>query len=184
MEPIKIDKWDGSALKNTLDDSCKATIIEKYGYSESHWLMDIRLAICTGAVGCALFALLYDYLYAFPASISVLTICSVSYFILTGILTLYTTLFEKGIFLVAKKVDPTGTDGTATLTVSSCLRRFEPDYSLCFEYHSGKKGSKLQTATITKLVSHWFDEDGFLAQDVFEKDVSNLHDSITRKKTS
>lgn len=183
-EPIKIDKWDGSALKNTLDDYCKSVIIDKFEYKESHRLMDLRLAICTAAVGCALFALFYDYLHPFPASTFVLTVCSASYFVLMGVLTLYTSLIEKGIFLVAKNIDKAGVDPTQVLTVSSCLKRFDDKYSLCFEYNSGKKGAKTQTATMEKSVASWFDENGFLVQAAYEKDVKALHDSVLKKKNS
>lgn len=183
-EPIKIDKWDGSALKNTLDDYCKTVLIDKYDYKECHRLMDMRLAICTAAVGCALFALLYDYLHPFPSSTFVLTVCSASYFVLMGILTLYTSFVEKGIFLVAKNVDKAGVDPTQVLTVSSCLKRFDDKYSLCFEYNNGKKGARIQTATMEKSVASWFDTEGYLVQEAFEKDVSALHESVLRKKNS
>ena len=94
-DEIKIDKWDGSALKNTLDDHCRAVLIEQQNYQESHKLIDIRLFICFSAVSCALFALCYDYLYPFPNSKLVLIVCVLSYFALIGILTLYTTMIGK-----------------------------------------------------------------------------------------
>lgn len=94
-EEIKIDKWDGSTLKNTLDDQCRVVLIEQQNYQESHKLIDIRLFICFSAVSCALFALFYDYLYPFPISKSVLIVCVLSYFILIGVLTLYTSLIGK-----------------------------------------------------------------------------------------
>ncbi|XP_053210999.1 signal peptidase complex subunit 2-like [Panonychus citri] len=182
MEPIKIDKWDGSALKNTLDDCCRGVLIEKYGYTECHKLMDIRLTICTAAVACAAFALVYDYLYAFPASKMVLISCSSTYFLLMGVLTLYTNLVEKGIFLVAKKVDPTGIDPTGRITVSSCLKRFDDIYQICFEYNTGKKGAKTKEKTLSRSVASWFDEDGHLLFDSFKADVIQLHNSLVSKK--
>merc|ERR1719400_1687445 len=63
--------------------------------------MDGRLWICGIAVAIAMFGLAWDFLYPFPLSRPVLIICSGSYFLLMGVLTLYTTYKEKGIFCVA-----------------------------------------------------------------------------------
>ncbi|XP_035233140.1 probable signal peptidase complex subunit 2 [Stegodyphus dumicola] len=78
-KPIKVDKWDGSAVKNALDDAVKKVFTEQFKYVESHRLMDGRLAISGIAVGAAMFALMWDYLHPFPESRPVLIICVVSY---------------------------------------------------------------------------------------------------------
>ena len=54
-------------------------MIDKFGFKESHSLMDGRLAICTIAVGFAMFALVWDYLRPFPESRPVLITCVLSY---------------------------------------------------------------------------------------------------------
>ena len=56
----QVDKWDGCAVKNALDDTVKKIMIDTYGYSESHALMDGRLVICTVACLFALFAMVCD----------------------------------------------------------------------------------------------------------------------------
>ena len=58
-----------------------------------------RLWICGIAVAIAMFGLAWDFLYPFPLSRPVLIICSGSYFLLMGVLTLYTTYKEKVRFL-------------------------------------------------------------------------------------
>ena len=55
----------------------------------------LRLWICGIAVAIAMFGLLWDFLYPFPLSRPVLILCSGSYFLLMGVLTLYTTYKEK-----------------------------------------------------------------------------------------
>jgi len=61
-------------------------LTDQLGFVESHRLMDGRLAVCTIAVGFALFALVWDYLYPFPLSRTVLILCVVSYPCCTALL--------------------------------------------------------------------------------------------------
>lgn len=67
---------------------------DKFGYVESHKLMDMRLLICTVAVGFSLFALIWDFLRPFPESRPVLIMCVLSYPLYSN-KTLYKKTFEK-----------------------------------------------------------------------------------------
>ena len=103
FQVVQVNKWDGSQVKHALDDAFKSALLERPNWKEYFGIVDGRLVICALAVGVALFALGWDYHYTFPTSRPVLIICVLSYFVLMGILTLYTTFVEKGIFAVAQQ---------------------------------------------------------------------------------
>ena len=174
---IKVDKWDGSALKNALDDSVKHVMTEKLSFVENHSLVDGRLLICSVAVLVALFALVWDYFFPFPLSREVLIFCVLSYFLLMGVLTLYTTYREKSIFLIAHEIDPTGVDPPHTWQASSKLKRFDDQYNLTLSLTDGKT-KKHREIPFVKSVASFFDDEGVLHTDIFEGEVMKLQKKI------
>ncbi|KAL8567200.1 Signal peptidase complex subunit 2 [Nucella lapillus] len=180
-KPVKIDKWDAAALKNALDDSAKNVLVKGYGYEENHRLTDWRLFICTVAVAFAMFALVWDYLRPFPESRPILIICVSSYFVLMGVLTVYTTYKERGIFLVALEKDRAGMDPDNVWTLSSSLRKYDDLYSLWMTFTDGKTQETRRTE-VTKSVACFFDDNGTLCSDLYNPEVEKMKESLTTNK--
>ena len=120
-----------------------------------------------------MFALLWDFLYPFPLSRPILIGCVTTYFILMGILTLYTTFKEKGIFVVVMQKDPAGMDPDSRWEAASNMKKYDDKYELTLTYLDGKTKSRRET-TVTKSAGDFIDDNGVICQDIIEVKVVEM----------
>ncbi|BES88580.1 signal peptidase [Nesidiocoris tenuis] len=180
-KPVKVNKWDGSAVKNALDDAVTDVLTKKYSYEVNYSLIDGRLLLCGIAVGVAMFALLWDWLYPFPISRPVLIICVSTYFTFMGLLSLYTTYRERGIFFVAIQKDPIGFVPDNLWEASSMLKKYDDKYNLTLSVTNGKTGH-VRSGTLVRSVANFIDENGYILNDLVEPEVTKLHASLVSDK--
>ncbi|KAL0849537.1 hypothetical protein ABMA28_013807 [Loxostege sticticalis] len=176
-EVVKINKWDGAAAKNAIDDAIREVFTGDLKCKESFALIDGRLFLCALAVGVALYALLWDYLYPFPQSRLVLIICVSSYFILMGILTLYTTFKEKGIFVVAK--EKVG-NNNRVWEASSYVKKHDDKYNLVLVMRD--TAGKTREASFNKSFANFIDTNGTVVQNVVVNEITKLYNSLSTEK--
>ena len=178
MQPVKINKWDSSAVKHALDDAVKNALLSQPACRENFSLIDGRLVICGLAVAIALFALAWDHKHPFPESRPILIVCVASYFFLMGVLTLYTTFREKGIFVVAVQDDGTS---KKTWQASSDMKKYDDKYTLILQVTDSKR---IREATTTKSCALYINNDGVVLENSIANEFTRLYSSLKSDKKS
>ncbi|XP_050096152.1 signal peptidase complex subunit 2 [Anopheles aquasalis] len=172
-EVVQINKWDGTAVKHALDDSVKSALMNHSNMKEHFSIIDGRLFICALAVIIALVALGYDYQYSFPTSKPILIVCVCCYFLLMGVLTVYTTYVEKGIFVVSNQKDSSG--NVKRWQASSDMKKYDDKYELTVQL---KDTRGIREATVIKSVANFIDVNGVVLDDLVANEVNRIVNSL------
>ncbi|VDN04193.1 unnamed protein product [Thelazia callipaeda] len=178
-DQLKVNKWDGPTVRNTIDDAIRKIFNEKYdAWTERHTLADGRLIISTIAVTFAIISLVYDYIEPFPKSKPVLATCSITYFILVGVLQLYHWYIEKGTFYQGVEIDPTGKTPRRYWKWSSSIKKYDDKYTLEAEYTQESRTGHIK---VLKSIGTFIDEEGVVVLPILEKELSHIVSSVLRK---
>lgn len=104
----------------------------------------------------------------------ILIVCVASYFVLMGILTLYTTFVEKGIFAVAVQTDSNGKT-LRKWQASSDMKKYDDKYTLTL---SVKDTKGVREVSATKSVANFIDVDGVILTDLVGNELKRLYNSL------
>lgn len=170
--PIKINKYDLNAVKQTLDDAVVSVVSE--GYSEDVSVSNVKLVV--GAICIVLAVTSQFWPEPFPSNLWVLQSCLASYLVLTLFSQFFLYIKEKDAVFVSQ------TSGARPpLSVTSSMSRGSPIYSVAFAH-------KQNTSQMVKLdahVSEWFHDDGVFLREEFVSRMRHLLDdweSAQRKR--
>jgi signal peptidase complex subunit 2 len=180
-KPVTVNRWDANAVKHAVDDCVKQVILDRYGYFESHRLLDIRLAISIISVSFAGFALVWDWFNPFPTSRPVLIVCVLAYFALMSVLQLYTWYIEKGTFAVMIDRDVGGKRPDHQWMLSSKMKKYDHIYQLELRFF-GAGGEQQREANLEKSITGWIDTEGNVLHDILKMDVLTLHASLSEAR--
>ncbi|KAH8553750.1 signal peptidase complex subunit 2 [Umbelopsis sp. PMI_123] len=174
QEEIKINKYDSTQLKHTVDDHIRKYLTTDAGYAENHQHMDVKLSL--GYISCvfAIAATYYEWENGFERAKPVTLICVVSYFLLNFIAWVYAYFVEKQDVFV-------GTKDGSTLKISAHTERLSEIYTLNF-YSSDSKSKKHGEHTLQSSFGKWFNEDGVLVASALEADVKTAIEQSTAFK--
>ena len=162
-DTITVDKLDAGIVKTTLDETAKLVLLQSFKYIESNKIVDIRLGLCALPVLSALVALIYDYMYPYPASEPVLRVCVYSYFALIIVLTLFSSYVEPNTIMIGHKFKKGVKKDEIKLM--STMKRFDDKYTLTVER---KPGSRVER---TCSVGDFFDVNGTFLDSKFQNYV-------------
>jgi len=170
----KIALSDPGAIKRVLDDTITKYFLEEVGYVEDTSISNLKLVLGTISVSLALTAQFYPA--PFPQNYYVLLICCPIYFVFSSILQYMTTFVEKDFILWVKSKDRFQAKEVQVFT------KF-PKYSYDFTIGIGDKGTaENKAASLTKSVASWFDSTGVFHEEVFRRDLRDLHSSYSRQQ--
>ncbi|KAL7059269.1 hypothetical protein AAHC03_013558 [Spirometra sp. Aus1] len=178
---IKINKWDINAAKHALDDAAKEIMKSHYEVKECFRLFDGRLLLCTLAVLVALLAVVYDYVFPYPDSRYILMGCAVTYFLITSVLSWYMYFIEGNIFFNGIQADKTGLDPADKWTLSSSIKKHNPNYKLSVEFYDGKSKTR-NSVDATRTIDNFFDIKGNLCIEPFKEFLLELSRQASQVK--
>ena len=198
VELLQVDVGDVIKLKQVLDETVAAALLDPDGpaLAEDQRSDNIKLVIMLLACSFAFVAQFAPL--PFPESRPVLGLCCTAYFILSGILQLVTTFYDRDSIMATNPVEKAkypaknGDVEKYGIRVRTQLPRFSEYYTVILEFQQydggkGKGGATVAAApgpyvSKTWSVGNFFDVDGFFAEDILMDEVEKVYDTFCQGK--
>ncbi|CEP12371.1 hypothetical protein [Parasitella parasitica] len=178
-EPVQVsNKYDGTQIKNAVDDEISRFYSKEQNFSQSHIHSDIKLLL--GYLSCFIAggSFLYEYKTSFNDALTVTTVCVIVYWAIQSVSFAYGYFVEKDeLFAGTKKVDG---KSTSTLKISGKIDKHSPIYQLCFSYTDIGSGKSV-SQKVEPNVTTWFDTQGVLVQQAMDSDLSAYLSTLVQK---
>jgi signal peptidase complex subunit 2 len=188
IELLQVDVGDMIKLKQILDETVAATVLEKI--DEDYVLDNIKLAIMTSA--CA-FAMVAQFApLPFPESRPIMGLCCCCYFLLSGVLQLITSFVDKDSILLTRPLAKDGSSGASEdkkkpedvknkdlfkygVRVRSQFPRFSEFYTVILEFQGWEDTPSVQQ---TWSVGQFFDKEGMFDEIGLQIEVDRLYQRL------
>ncbi|ODQ64102.1 microsomal signal peptidase 25 kDa subunit [Nadsonia fulvescens var. elongata DSM 6958] len=149
-------------LKNVCDDHI-SSIFGSEGYTQTHTLVDTRLALGYTSIVISAIVAYYDYKVGFKNALVFTTTGVIIYFVLNAALTYWLLNVEKNCVFQ-------GTKGDTRITVRSGGKNTEPIYELEIVLED-KLGKNISHEKFKLSFEQFFDLNGFIVFNKFSKSV-------------
>ncbi|ORZ05033.1 signal peptidase complex subunit 2 [Absidia repens] len=177
-EPVKVTNvYDTTQLKNALDDELAKFIEANCGFSQSHQHTDVKLVLGYISVFIAAGSFLYEREYGFDYGKFGTLGCVIAFWFLQAASFLYTRFVQNNEAFVGYLYQ--GDDHVGTLSVTTNMDRYSPDYHIKYMYSDLKK-RKDHRAETTSSAAEWFTEDGTLVEAKFNDQIKASVNSVTK----
>ncbi|KAE9396699.1 hypothetical protein BT96DRAFT_921962 [Gymnopus androsaceus JB14] len=180
------------SLKNACDDAVKRYLSRPELFNQIHLHTDVRLGLGWASVFIAAGTALYGYKIEFEKSKPVVWVGVIIYIFLTLVQSLYAYLVEGDIVYVGKRKTFSRRIVSERISLSSRTVPVKgsspPSYSLSISYvRSSSSGKSLLAKGKTQRVQGYnafFDDQGTMDQEIFEKWVGELVEEAMEGKQS
>jgi len=188
---VKVNNLNATELKNACDDAIKRYLSRPELFKQIHLHTDVRLALGWLSVFVAAGTAFYGYKVEFEKSKPLVSIGLVVYIVLTTLQTLYAYFVEGHTIFVGKRKSLSKRIITERIHVSSTTippsksplssiasPANAPSYQLSVSYVRSTNGGKSLLAKgrtkASQTYSSFFDEQGTMDQEIFERWVGEL----------